>query len=57
MAIQCQKIQFIKDDGNWHIVIRNIDEKFISEINSRVDIAHHGRGKSLTVESLNQRRF
>lgn len=45
MAIQCQKIQFIKDDGNWHIVIRNIDEKFISEINSRVDIAHHGRGQ------------
>ncbi len=45
MAIQCQKIQFIKDDGNWHIVIKNLDEKSISEINSRVDIAHHGRGQ------------
>lgn len=45
MAIQCQKVQFIKDDGNWHIIIKNLDEKSISEINSRVDIAHHGRAQ------------
>lgn len=45
MAIQCQKVQFIKDDGNWHIVLKNLNEEAISEISSRVDIAHYGRGQ------------
>ncbi len=39
------KVQFIKDDGNWHIVLKNLNEEAISEISSRVDIAHYGRGQ------------
>lgn len=51
--INFEKIQVLKNEGNYHILIRNSDENEISYIKSRIDVKNSGSLKDLGEGQIN----